>query len=44
MSDIQLHFSNIRAIIRQGKANALQAATAHSLAAYWNVARTSVGA
>jgi predicted nuclease of restriction endonuclease-like (RecB) superfamily len=37
MSDVQLHFQNVRAIIRQGKTRALQAATAYSLAAYWNV-------
>jgi DUF1016 N-terminal domain len=34
---IQLHFQNIQQIIRQGKAGALQAATAHFLSTYWYV-------
>lgn len=36
-SAIQQHFQNIHQIIRQGKAGALQAATAYSLSSYWYV-------
>lgn len=37
MNDVQLHFQNVQAIIRQGKTKALQAANAYSLASYWAV-------
>lgn len=36
-TDIQQHFQNIQKIIRQGKAGALQAATAFSISSYWHV-------
>jgi predicted nuclease of restriction endonuclease-like (RecB) superfamily len=36
-TEIISHFQNIQSLIQQGKTKALQAATAYSLASYWNV-------
>jgi predicted nuclease of restriction endonuclease-like (RecB) superfamily len=36
-TEIVSHFQNIQSLIQQGKTKALQAATAYSLASYWNV-------